>query len=110
MQITDIIVRNGFISAGQSATVDVQVIDKLGGANIIATTALARLVKNNPDSAVFAGSAFFSEYTDSTGTHPINGGLTAFLRLSRVNSVTVVTGATNADVESVTTVWLVQSQ
>ncbi len=111
MQINGVIAHNRFISADVSINVDTHVIDNLGGANIFATTVLARCNKKDPNNGDFIATAFFSEFTDSAGVRQeIESGLTTSLFLNGVNSVTHVTGATNADVESVTTVWLVQEQ
>ena len=110
MQINGVIAHNRFISADVSINVDTHVIDNLGGANIFATTVLARCNKKDPNNGDFVAKAFFSEYTNSTGRHSFDDQETTILFLNGVNSVTHVTGATNADVESVTTVWLVQEQ
>ena len=113
MQINGVIAHNRFISAdGRDVhVIDAHVIDNLGGANIFATTVLARCNKKDPNNGDFIAAAFFSEFTDSAGvSHEIGGGRTTSLFLNGVNSVTHVTGAINADVDSVTTVWLVQEQ
>ena len=103
MQITGVLTLNRATTGVDTFPIDI------GGANIIAIAALARINKSDPNNGECIGSVFFTQYTDSTGeSHSIPNALTTTLVQNGVKNLTVVTGARNAEVESVITIFLTQ--
>ena len=93
-------------SAGSSFD-DVFTFNGLGGANIFASTCLTEINADNPLFAISAW-AYFSEYSDSSGSHPINNQVTTALVIYGATSVTVTTHTYSAFVASLTTLWYFQ--
>jgi hypothetical protein len=97
-----------YLTASPGSSNDsVIVFPNLGGANVFASTCLTEISAQDPAYPVSAW-AYFSEYSDSTGSHPINDQVTTALIVIGATSVTVTTYAYSAFVASLTTLWFYQ--
>ncbi len=78
--------------------------NNLGGKTVLATTALTHVSTGGTSHAW----AYFSEYSDASGSHPISGQVTTWLIIPGATSVTLKVEALNAYAQSITTLWFYQ--
>jgi hypothetical protein len=98
-------VRNQSVEARNGTQEITYTFNALGGSTVFATTALSHVNTYSGSSAAWA---YFSEYSDASGSHPISGQTTTWLIISGATSVTLSVHVYNGYAQSITTLWFYQ--